>query len=742
MVKPVIRGTSRISTVPRQWAHVASGRSREADGRPDVEDCPIRAAGIASPLDHPVRDPLKPSVVAIVATPAAAEGSLDDPDEVRVDHRHPRSLDGDADRSVDVLPNARMMSADRGSRLEGRRRRQPLEGVSPPTVEAEGSKLRFKELDSRRGQRGPIGVSHKKLLNEVGHDAGTRSLQEYLCHREPVWVAPPSPRKASAMDLEPASEDGTDAPGTSEVGPRGCARSGHGRWCPSPTLVGRSHVLSRSFLTIGVRRKTSQLKSIDLFAGAGGLSLGLHAAGFDSLLGVEASPDAAQTYFRNFRNASADAWMEHRHKPLREQILAGLAVARTSDVLSEIAAVRELLAGGELDLLAGGPPCQGFSLAGLRNPADPRNALAYDFLAFVEHLKPRAVLIENVEGIGYRFGGTGDHSTLAQLERALQAVPPGYVTKILELNARDFGIAQHRPRVLVTALRSDLAQQFDSTSHEITGMMTRTPTSSDAGKVVQQVSVHSALGDLENDGYRWETADQYGPDVELARRLRFGSDLKPPAVAEISDGAPPNHELRSHSQLVRKRFRLLLAIARHGMHHSIVSVPRRIEGQAREAEISRRLAAANPVLVFPLVNGGDVIADSRADFVKLLDEVGTLKHSQRALLADATAPTMLSLPDDHVHYLEPRTLTVREVARLQSFPDSFVFYGKATTGGLARRREVPQYTQVANAVPPQLARSVGICLKELLEIAIEQPRSHQATANAVVRHVAIPAVAT
>ena len=83
--------------------------------------------------------------------------------------------------------------------------------------------------------------------------------------------------------------------------------------------------------------------------------------------------------------------------------------------------------------------------------------------------------------------------------------------------------------------------------------------------------------------------------------------------------------------------------------------------------------------------------------------------------ADAICPTVTSIPDDLIHYKEPRIPTVREVARIQSFPDWYEFKGKYTTGGERRKLEVPRYTQVANAVPPLFAEQVGVVLRELIE---------------------------
>ena len=98
-------------------------------------------------------------------------------------------------------------------------------------------------------------------------------------------------------------------------------------------------------------------------------------------------------------------------------------------------------------------------------------------------------------------------------------------------------------------------------------------------------------------------------------------------------------------------------------------------------------------------------------------ELATKKHSQRALRWDMPSYTVLSLPDDFVHPLHPRTLTVRELARFQSFPDNFIFRSKVTTGGPKRKTEVPQYTQVGNAVPPKLAKAIGFRISSVLQSA-------------------------
>jgi DNA (cytosine-5)-methyltransferase 1 len=112
-----------------------------------------------------------------------------------------------------------------------------------------------------------------------------------------------------------------------------------------------------------------------------------------------------------------------------------------------------------------------------------------------------------------------------------------------------------------------------------------------------------------------------------------------------------------------------------------------------------------------------MLADAPRNRSIMLDErkhYDLRKRSATVLSSSQPAPTVTSIPDDLVHYAEPRVLTVRECARLQTFPDSFEFRGPYTTGGRKRRFELPRYTQVANAVPPLFAEQIGLAWKEVL----------------------------
>jgi DNA (cytosine-5)-methyltransferase 1 len=111
------------------------------------------------------------------------------------------------------------------------------------------------------------------------------------------------------------------------------------------------------------------------------------------------------------------------------------------------------------------------------------------------------------------------------------------------------------------------------------------------------------------------------------------------------------------------------------------------------------------------------------------EQYGLKKHRIYPMSGSEPAPTITTLPDDVLHYSEPRILTVRESARLQSFPDWFQFRGKFTTGGVLRTKECPRYTQVGNAVPPYLARAIGLAMIDTLKEAEEAVARRQESAQ-------------
>lgn len=393
---------------------------------------------------------------------------------------------------------------------------------------------------------------------------------------------------------------------------------------------------------------------IDVFAGCGGLSLGLTRAGFEPLFAVERHPSAFATYKHNLIDDAASArwpdWLPLG--PINAHCLV-------DDHHYELAALR-----GMVDLVAGGPPCQGFSTNGRRDPGDPRNALLDTHLNIVDILRPSLVLIENVRGFAsmpHPSGGTfPDYlsNRLAEL---------GYDCWSQIVMASDYGVPQRRPRFIMLAAASGALPGINPFERLRVG---RRAFLASHGLGPGETSAFEAIGDLEIG--RTGTS----PDPEWGTRGYEEPDWTEP------EQLGPYLRLMRHGAAGRPRD---MRLARH-----------RLPSTERMRQILATCVAGRPL--------------STRDRARL----GMAKRTTTPLAADAPAPTISTLPDDLVHYREPRTMTVREHARLQSFPDWFSFQGKYTTGGEDRTTDCPRYTQVANAVPPLLAEALGAVLIGLL----------------------------
>ena len=395
---------------------------------------------------------------------------------------------------------------------------------------------------------------------------------------------------------------------------------------------------------------------IDLFSGCGGLSLGLSAAGFSPLFAVEAHADAFATYRANLieRNKTANhwpTWLEQR-------------AWRAQDLLSqhenELAGLRD-----KIDLIAGGPPCQGFSMNGLRRPDDPRSKMVDVYLEYVEIIRPRLVLLENVMGfrsMAHRTGGTySDYVT-----RRLDAL--GYDVWAEILRAADWGVPQRRPRyVLVAALKGSLPG-IDPIQRARVG---RKAFLAARGLGPGHTSARAALSDLEEGEAELALDAEWGHlGFRTLKRSGFVATPYQKLMRAGTSGQPDNLRLPRHGVASIERMRDILDNCERG------------------------------VCLRP---------DDR-------ERLGIRKRSTTPLDPDAPSPTVSTLPDDFVHYSKPRAMTVREHARLQSFPDWFSFKGPYTTGGKQRQDACPRFTQVGNAVPPLLAEALGELLLGLLAV--------------------------
>ncbi|TFI57512.1 DNA cytosine methyltransferase [Sphingomonas parva] len=408
---------------------------------------------------------------------------------------------------------------------------------------------------------------------------------------------------------------------------------------------------------------------VDLFSGCGGLSLGLSMSGMRGLFAIERDPMAFETFAANFASNSSlphyafewPAWLEQR--------------AWAIDELLErhTAQLRKLR--GNVDVLAGGPPCQGFSFAGRRIEDDPRNRLFEKYVEAVDAIRPAALILENVPGmrvvhrranvVEIPFGpAPNKHSFYDKLAGSLDGI--GYEVEAVLVDASRFGVPQRRSRLIAIGVRKELSEWLDGGIARVFALLEehREAQLLELG-LGETVSASAAISDLETANSVLRPCE----DPESARGFmeatRGEARSRFQELMRVGSDAPPDSmRLARHRDDVKERFGRILAECRRGV---------RMDDESRRS-------------------------------------YGLKKHRIYPMSGESPAPTITTLPDDVLHYSEPRILTVRESARLQSFPDWFKFKGKYTTGGDRRTRECPRYTQVGNAVPPYLARAIGKAL--------------------------------
>ncbi|AXG06563.1 DNA cytosine methyltransferase [Haloplanus rubicundus] len=371
---------------------------------------------------------------------------------------------------------------------------------------------------------------------------------------------------------------------------------------------------------------TSRLTCVDLFCGAGGFSLGFSHAGFDVVAATDYQESAGKTYTHNLD--------------------APFLQADVADLAREIEPLVTLgnFDAGAIDVVVGGPPCKGFSTAGVYNPDDPRSSLLHHYIRAVEHLQPRAIVVENVPGAKAVRDGTYVDALLRN------ARDLGYKIRMMKLNAADYGVPQLRERLFFVGYKDDIPVSRPIPTHAGDAKQQR------LGETLidkKHVTVAEAISDLSFLGPGEESHEyELPPQSEYQEQMRDGHE-----------GPLFNHVAPNHSDIVRERFQTL---------------------------------------------------DEGAGIDDLPPRLQTDKHSMRKYDRTEPANTVTTLPEDFVHYEQPRIPTVRELARLQSFPDWFEFKGPRTTGGPQRIDSLPQYSQVGNAVPPLMAEAVGWHVKATL----------------------------
>lgn len=351
-------------------------------------------------------------------------------------------------------------------------------------------------------------------------------------------------------------------------------------------------------------------KFIDLFCGCGGLSKGFSLAGFESVGGIDFNAAAIRTFNENFTSSKGICCD-----------LLEMGVDRIKEEFGDLS---------DIDIIIGGPPCQGFSSANRYKLEgdDPRNKLFFEFVKFVDLAKPEAIVIENVRGIVTQDNGYAKNRIYEIFESR------GYQVNHQILDAFEYGVPQRRLRNFFVMLKSE---KFDFSTID---------------RCSEKRTVEESIGELyhlENDERELKVLDN-PPTTNYQKYLRN------------IDNVIANHDVRYPAEKVQ---------------HRISFVPQGGNWQCV------------PVELWPTERNN--------------------RHSSAYKRLEEGQPSVtIDTGNNHSNYFHPlynRIPTVREAARLQSFPDDFVFYGNRSE----------QYRQVGNAVPPLLACAIAKRIKEILD---------------------------
>lgn len=365
-------------------------------------------------------------------------------------------------------------------------------------------------------------------------------------------------------------------------------------------------------------------RAVDLFCGCGGISAGLQLAGYNVIAGLDVEKHYISTFAHNFPEARA----------ITESIVT-LPVHEFSKRLG--------VTPGELDLLAGGPPCQGFSKNVPRKHRyleDPKNLLVQSFLEYAEYLQPRMILMENVAEMKNGFDGQYTDEVVTRLNAA------GYSVSHAVLNAADYGVPQRRRRAFFLANRVGYTFRIPHPTH------VPKPATPQLINEPQHVSVWEAISDL--------------PSLEHGE----GEEWTPYATIWQSDY---QRAMRNEHGAVRNH------------------VARKLKPKQAE-----RLSSIGP-------------GQGHKDLPLHLQVKGGYSGAYARLTKEMIAPTITRWvfhpgSGRWGHPVDPRVLSIREVARIQGFPDSYEFVGTYTQ----------QAGQLGNAVPPLLATKLVCDLDQQL----------------------------
>lgn len=397
--------------------------------------------------------------------------------------------------------------------------------------------------------------------------------------------------------------------------------------------------------------------AIDLFAGAGGFGLGFAMAGFDIPLSVEIDAWACDTLRYN--------------RPEMTVIQSDIRNFNTLSSLKEICLSKP-------DIIIGGPPCQGFSIAGpaQKDPNDPRNTLFINFAQWISFLEPKAFIMENVKGLLSRKNSEGI-KVIDIIQKTFEEL--GYFIEVWLLNSAEYGVPQIRERVFIVGNKLGKKLGSPQKTHSLDLLKNNIwQLSLEQINLIPAISLWNGISDLpplnaregkEEQPYILESQNQYQQWIRNSSKILY------------------NHVAMEHSRRLVERFKQI----KWGESSSDVPTEYGAKRRSGNGELSHKTYDQNNRRLHPYRPSHTIAASFYANFI---------------------------------HPFQHRNLTAREGARIQSFPDTYRFLGKKTVVShklLQRENRLNekflcQYNQIGNAVPPLLAKAIAIHLQEKLKL--------------------------
>ena len=401
-----------------------------------------------------------------------------------------------------------------------------------------------------------------------------------------------------------------------------------------------------------------KLTVFDLFAGAGGFGLGFEQAGFEVSLALEMDAWACDTLRQN-----------HPDMTIIQTDIRDFVNPQVIKAVSKI----------KPDIIIGGPPCQGFSIAGpaQKDLKDPRNTLFKDFAKWIEVLEPKSFVMENVKGLLSRRNSDGEN-VVEIMKRTFADL--GYFVEVWTLNSAEYGVPQIRERIFIVGHQKGSEIGKPPVTHTFNKMISNNGnlTFFEEQDLKPALTLWDAISDLpELTAGKGEEEQLYNsePETSYQELLRNSSEML------------YNHVAMQHSKRLVERFKHI----KWGESSSDVPTEHSARKRNGNGDLSGKVYDQNNRRLHPQKPSHTIAASFYANFV---------------------------------HPYQHRNLTAREGARIQSFPDSYKFMGKKTVVShkLLQREErfeekfLCQYNQIGNAVPPLLAKAVAAHLKEKLDL--------------------------